>query len=271
MNSQKLVEVPEVIRKISWYQIFWSIVFIVLAYVLWCLVKKFRDRLFARFDAEGEDSVRKKSLATTVCNFIKYVIIVLCGLTVLQMNGINVTSILAGLGIAGAIAGLAWQDMFKDLIQGVRIMTDSFYSAGDYIQYNGEIYQVTEFSLRTTRLKSLANNDTVTLCNRNVSEVRAVSGTQNLIVNLPYEADVALIDGLLTSAAAEIDKLKGVKSCKYLGLRTFEDSSIGYQLSMTTSPRNYYSMRRAANRIIKETINKAGLEVPYTQLDIHQK
>lgn len=261
----------ELLQNIPWANLIWSIVFIAIACGVWTIVKKFRDSLVAKIDASPGDNVRKKAALASIFNGIKLLIAGLCILAVLQINGINVSSILAGLGIAGAIAGLAWQDIFKDFIQGLRIMSDGFFGTGDFIRYNGSEYQVIEFSMRTTRLRSLANNDTVTLCNRNISEVTQISGTQNIVIGLSYDADMEKADEVLSAAAEEIAALADIYECRYLGFKEFQDSATDYLITVSAPPAMIYSSRRAALRIIRKKLDEAGLEIPYNQLDIHQK
>ena len=56
-------------------------------------------------------------------NLNKYITVILVTLAILSTYGINVKSILAGLGITTAIIGLAFQDLAKDLIAGIAIIT----------------------------------------------------------------------------------------------------------------------------------------------------
>lgn len=256
---------------IPWKNIIWSAILIAISFGLWMLLRSFRDRIDAKVENLFGDNVRKKAAVSSVFNGIKLTIIVLCTLNVLQINGINVTSILTGLGIVGAVAGLAVQDIFKDFIQGIRIMADGFYSIGDYIRYNGGDYQVVEFSMRTTRLKNLADNDTVTVCNRNITDVTQISGTQNITIGLSYDADPDTADRVLSEAAEEIAEREEFKECRYLGFKDFQDSCTEHLISFTASPKLLYSARRTAMRIIRRHLDEAGLEIPYNQIDIHQK
>lgn len=256
---------------IPWKNIIWSAILIAISFGLWMLIRSFRIRIDAKVDSLFGDNVRKKAAVSSVFNGIKLTIIILCTLNVLQINGVNVSSILAGLGIVGAVAGLAVQDIIKDFIQGLRIMTDNFYTTGDFIRYNNGDYQVIEFSMRTTKLRNLADNDTVTICNRNITDVTQISGTQNVIIGLSYDADPDTADRVLTEAAEEIASLDEFKECRYLGFKDFQNSSTDYLISFTAAPKLLYSARRTAMRVIRRHLDEAGLEIPYNQLDIHQK
>ena len=261
----------EIFQNLVLKNLIWSAVFIIAAFVIWFVIKRFRDSLLKKVTGEMKEDVQRRAAITTTSSVMKYVLILLTILTVLSVNGVNVSSIIASLGIAGAVAGLAWQDMFKDLIQGLRIVSDNFFSVGDYVVYKGNNYRVVELSMRTTRFESMVNKDIVVECNRNITEITRISGLQYINVPVPYETDSGMADEVLTEAAETIRKLPGVKGCKYIGLKSFEDSYINYLIELKTEPYNIISMRRQAMRKIREAFVSRGIEVPYQQIDIHQK
>lgn len=254
------------------YDLIWSVVFIIGGVVLWKLLKKMRDTMLEKLGSDdSKESIRRRATINRISNFIKFGIIILDALVVLQLNGVNVSAILASLGIAGAIAGLAWQDMFKDLIQGFRIVSDSMFSVGDYVIYGGEEYRIIDFSMRTTRMQSLKNNDVRIICNREITSITKMSGQFFIYLRLSYDDDTEKIEQLLKDCAEEIAKLKLVKKCEYLGLREFLESGIEYQLAYWATPKNKYSGYRAAMKILRSRLGEAGIEIPVDQLDIHER
>ena len=68
-------------------------------------------------------------------SILKYTFIVITFIIVLQTNNINVTSMIAGLGLAGAGIVLAVQDALKDIIRGFSIISDSYFKVGDIVKY----------------------------------------------------------------------------------------------------------------------------------------
>ena len=65
----------------------------------------------------GKKLGRSRTYISIILSIIRYVFIILTILTVLQVNGVDVTSIMAGLGLIGVIIGLAVQDALKDIIR----------------------------------------------------------------------------------------------------------------------------------------------------------
>ena len=76
---------------------------------------------------------RANTIRIVILNVIKYVIVFVVLLAILANFGINVKSIVAGLGITTAIIGLAFQDLAKDFIAGVSIITENQFEVGDTI------------------------------------------------------------------------------------------------------------------------------------------
>lgn len=261
----------ELLANISWHHLFWSVVFLILGIVLWKLVDKGEETFTAKFSEPKEQSIKRQAAIKRVSNLLRAAILTITALVVLQINGINVSSILASLGIAGALAGLAWQDMFKDLIQGARILSDGMLKVGDYVVFKDKEYQIVDFSMRTTRMKSLLNNDVLVVCNREITSISKMSGEFYISLGLSYSDDSDRIDEVLTDCAKEIKELKRISKCEYLGLREFDDSSIRYQFLFKCSPGHKYSNYRAAMRIIRKKLVEAEIEIPFNQLDIHEK
>ena len=69
-------------------------------------------------------------------------------LILLNLYGVNTTSLIAGLGIAGAVLGLALQDALKDIFNGLSIIFDNYFVVGDLVDYNGFVGTVTDFGLK---------------------------------------------------------------------------------------------------------------------------
>ena len=65
---------------------------------------------------------------------IKYFIAAVSAIMILNIYGVDTTSIIAGLGVAGVVIGLAFQDALKDIISGINIIMDNYYVVGDLVK-----------------------------------------------------------------------------------------------------------------------------------------
>ncbi|MBQ7523408.1 MAG: mechanosensitive ion channel family protein [Oscillospiraceae bacterium] len=231
-------------------------------------------RLFGRMfmnTAKKRGGGKVPAVATTAYDVIRAVFIIVVVLVLLQMNGINVGAMLTGLGIVSAIVGLALQDMLRDILMGIRIVTDKFFVPGDVVVYNGVEGEVVSYNLRSTKLRDLDYGDILTVCNRNITEIRKRSDL--LLVNVPlsYDEDFTKIHAVLTDAAAEMAAIDGVKKAQYKGTQSFNDSSITYRIHLQIDLTKKWEIWRKAHTILQEQLAAAKITIPYPQLDVHTK
>ena len=95
---------------------------------------------------------------------------ILLDVIVLFLFGVNIKSLVAGLGIVTTIIGLALQDTLKDIINGIHIITENYFIVGDIVKYNGFTGTVIEFGLKSTKIKNHAG-ETMMVNNRNIYEI----------------------------------------------------------------------------------------------------
>lgn len=236
------------------------------AIIIWMVFKKIYNR-----HVEQQVEAGGGRPSTLFYNAARVIVVVLVILAVLQINDINVTSLVAGLGIASAIVGLALQDYLKDIIMGTHIVRDSFFKEGDVVKYGETEGIVIEFNMRTTKLRCLADQSILTISNRNISEIRLIPNSQfqDIDIGLPYEEDHQRVFDILGEAGRKIAQLDGVDDCVMKGIVKFEDSDILYRIRFFCYPSKKYDLRVAANRIILECLTEAGISIPFPQMDVH--
>ncbi|MBV8908604.1 MAG: mechanosensitive ion channel [Sphingomonas sp.] len=85
----------------------------------------------------------------------------IAGILILDNLGVNVTALVAGLGIGGIAIGLAAQGIFSDLFAALAILFDKPFKKGDTIRYDQSTGVVERIGLKTTRLRSLTGEQLV--------------------------------------------------------------------------------------------------------------
>jgi hypothetical protein len=86
---------------------------------------------------------------------------VIAGILILDNLGVNVTALVAGLGIGGIAIGLAAQGIFSDLFAALAILFDKPFKRGDTIRYDNSTGTVERIGLKTTRLRSLTGEQLI--------------------------------------------------------------------------------------------------------------
>ena len=132
-----------------------TLVTLVVVWALWSVANLLRNRQQERLEALGRPGAAK--LARPLAAFFKMLILLLGVLFWLNNLGINITTVLAGLGVGGLAVALALQKPLEDMMGALTIFSQATIKVGDFCRY-GEIYGLVEdIGLRTTRLRTLSN------------------------------------------------------------------------------------------------------------------
>lgn len=148
-----------------------SAIYLIVVFIIYLILRRILKVSFERAGgkkATGAQKQRIKTVSQMISSVLRYLMLIIVLLVILADIGVNVTSLLAGLGIMTAIVGLAFQDMIKDFIAGIAIIAEDQFSVGDTVilQADGFKGTVTSIGLKTTEvtndkgeIKILANHN----------------------------------------------------------------------------------------------------------------
>lgn len=211
----------------------------------------------------------KKSSYDTLREVGTGAIIVTAVLLVLDINGVDVTTPLAGLGIAGTIIGLAMQDFLKDTIMGLRIVGDEFFTTGDYIRLNGITGIVVHFSLLSTKIENFEDHSVYTICNGQITSIEKVTNLLDVNIPFPYETSHQEAKECVQHICARIWMIDGIQNCYYKGVQEFGSSAVIYKLRVFAKPDKHPDLKRQVQGITREVFAEMGIAIPFNQLDVH--
>ena len=248
-----------------------SIVIILITVVFWLIYRSIKKSYLKKKNID-ERTRAASSVRSVIYDTIKVSIFFLLVLTILQINGVNVTSLIAGVGVASAVIGLALQDFLKDIIMGVHIMMDDFYQIGDVVKYEDEEGTIEAFNLRTTKIRSIGSGDLITICNRNVSKVSKSSPDVYIHLPLPYDLKIGDANALLEKVVESIKECEGIADSTFLGTNNFDDSSVDHLIKVVCEkPDMKLGCRRRALAAIRQTLEAEHVDIPYQHVDVHMK
>ena len=250
------------------------IVYIVIGFISYAVIKKILDKTI-KVEKIGLKSHKQRvtTIKLLIQNIIKYIIVVLVVLAILSIYGVNVKSIVAGLGITTAIIGLAFQDFAKDIIAGISIITEGQYDIGDTIEAEGFMGEVISLGLKTTKIKNYKGAIKI-ISNRYMDKV----------INYSLEDSLALIDvGTSYNHSTEevekvlkklINKLNGnipnaTGDLEVVGITDLADSSVVYRISVKVKPMQNGSVERMLRKEIKDAFDAANISIPFPQIEVH--
>lgn len=267
----RLLNMEKVISKLVSPRFISSMLILFGALILWFGLKKLLGRYTGILERLGNLDGKYRTLSKVGIEVVRSVLFLLLVLILLQMNGVNVSSLIAGFGIASAIIGLALQDVLKDTIMGIHIITDHFYDIGDVVRYGDMEGVVVSFTMKTTKIESLTDHSVMTICNRNISEI--VRSSNMICINIPlsFEENVKKVHSVLKEICERIEKIEGIEKCVYKGTQSFEDSAVLYRIHLFCPPERKPDMQREAMRVIQDGLDEADISIPYRSLNVRQK
>src|SRR3546814_10502041 len=102
--------------------------------------------------ASGETLANATGIIRLIVTFVLFAI---AAVVVLDNLGVNVTGLVAGLGIGGIAIGLAAQGIFSDLFAALSIIFDKPFLKGETINYDQTTATVERIGLKSTRLRAI--------------------------------------------------------------------------------------------------------------------
>ncbi|MFN7904513.1 MAG: mechanosensitive ion channel family protein, partial [Pseudobdellovibrionaceae bacterium] len=164
---------------------------------IYFVIESFSEVLRVR--AEKTESTLDDQLVPFASKGLKALVILLGGLLTLQSFGVNVNSVLAGLGIGGMAIAFAAQESIAAFFGSLVILTDAPFKLGDLIKFGDHEGTVEHIGFRSTRIRAL--NDTLliipnsTMAKENINNLterkrRRISQTLGIL----YETDVKKIE-----------------------------------------------------------------------------
>lgn len=211
--------------------------------------------------------------ATTISllNFIGRVVIgAIVLLLVLDNLGVNITALVAGLGVGGIAVALALQTILGDLFASLSIVLDKPFVVGDFLIVGDLLGSVEYVGLKTTRLRSLSGEQLV-FSNSDLLHSRIRNYGRMFERRVPFDLGVTyqtprdklvLIPGIIREAVEQQAKTRFDRShFKQYGDFALVFESVYYVLSPDYN--QYMDIQQAINLHIHARFEQEGIEFAY--------
>jgi small-conductance mechanosensitive channel len=148
--------------------------------------------------------------------FVTVALFAIAGILILDNLGVNVTALVAGLGIGGIAIGLAAQGIFSDLFAALSILLDKPFKKGDTIRYDQSTGTVERIGLKTTRLRSLTGEQLIMantkLLEREIHNLAAAKGRRvTIYMAVGGKISAESVDVVCTAANEAVAAQPGCK------------------------------------------------------------
>lgn len=247
------------------------ILIFLLGIFIWELNEYIIDRFFNRSSKQRKGIVRKQRLLTIkplVQNTTRFILFALVGLIIFAELNLDITPLLAGVGVIGIAFSFGSQSLVKDIITGIFILVEDTINVGDIVQIDGQNGNVEAISLRTVKLRDSEGNlhtipfsgiTKITNMSKNFAYYLfqiAVSYSQNL--DHAYEA-MKEVDQDIRNDSKYSPMI--LEPLEIMGVDKFTETGIILQARIKTLPdKSRWIVGREFNRRLKINFNQKGIE-----------
>lgn len=229
--------------------------------------------------AEKTDSQLDNQMVPFLRRILLIVLVVIVGIIVLGHFEIEISGLVATLGIGSLAVALAAQEALSDTIGGLVIMADRPFRIGDRIEIQelGTWGDVEDIGLRSTRIRT-PDNRMVIVPNSVVSKSLVVNyaypNTEYRVethVGVAYGSDLEHTRSTLVNAVRKVEGVDPDHPVEALFVE-FGDSALVFRVRWWLN--SYVDTRRMfdkANTAMYKALNQAGIEIPFPQRDVHLK
>lgn len=220
---------------------------------------------------------RSKRVDTGLQNLLmktyRVVMIVFIGAMVLDQVGVNVTTLLAGLSIAGIAVGFAARDTLENFISGVTILMDKPFMVGDNVEVDGTFGTVEDITLRSTRLRTL-NNEIMVMPNIQMINQKLINHTFLNTVRVEIPFGIAYKEYPQQAREVVLQLTEGDERLHpdyppKVVVTGLNDSSVDMSLRLyLRNPKLEVPVRWEYVEKVREALRDADIEIPFPHLQL---
>jgi len=242
----------------------------ILILVIGRMLSKGAQRLIKRASSDG--SRIDETVTSVLRGIVRYGIFIVSVIMVLNVFGVNTSSLLAVLGAAGVAIGLALKDTLGNIASGIIILLMGSYRKGEFIEFGSFMGTVKDINLFTTILET-PDGINISAPNSCIWGVPLRNYTRNGKRRMELSVGIAYSDSVDTAfqvmrdlIAAEPRLLK--EPAPQVVLQSLESSSVIITVRAWASLKDYWDIYWELNKTIKAKIEAAGLHIPFPHVRV---
>jgi len=259
---------PPMVDLLDLHLIFLIVRVVVIIIVAFILVEIF-NRFVVRV-AEERVKVQKGRL-TNIQRFFQLIVYSIAVFLILWTFNVDVTGLIAGLGIGALIIGFALKDIIENWVSGLLIISGKTYRIGDVIRVENLTGVVTDISLRTTKLKTYDRNVIIlpnsTLLKKNI--INLTGGKKETVASVIFYIDYVFdtekaekaIESVLRGHPNVIVDEKGRREIRFV-VRSKEWTTEIESLFWINDPENEEFIKSKITELIKKKLEEENILPP---------
>lgn len=209
-------------------------------------------------------------VSNLIVKVIKLLIIVFIGVMSLGQMGVQITPLIAGIGVAGVGVSLAMQGLLGNLVAGLTIIFSKPFTTGEYIELLGVYGQVTDISLFSTTLLHTDNSRVIVPNRKIVGEILHNYGNirqLNLTAAISYTTDISQALALV-NAILQQNPMVLAEPAPVVGIAALNEASIALAIQPWVKVDDFVPAQAAIYQAVIEQFRVQQIEVPVPRRNI---
>ena len=254
-----------------------SIIGIIVIHIIYSIFNLIFSRTWRKLAKKAKTKPNDAMIQLT-SGALKALLIVLGIIYILSIWGIEIGPLLTGLGIGGIAIAFALQSSLANVFSGISIILDKSINVGDLVNLDGGASgKIVKIGLRATQVKTYDNEIVIVpnskLADGYIHNVAQPEPKTRLVVpfGVAYGSDVDKVKKIILK---EIKKVSNICSAPAPSIKFVEmgDSSLNFKVYFFVETFDVkLSALDDANTRIYNALNRAGIEIPFPQLDVNLK
>lgn len=213
------------------------------------------------------------TLVPFLATIIRFAILTVVVVAVLNQFGVETTSIIALLGAAGLAIGLALQGTLSNIASGVMLLLLRPFKVDEYVDAGGLGGTVVQIGLFTTELKT-ADGVFLTVPNSSIANQAITNYSRNptrrinLVMGISYDDDIDGASKVLLDLMTSDERIHGDPEPQVL-VGALGASSVDLSMRCWTNTDVFWAVQFDLTKNAKLAIEAAGYSIPYPQQDVH--
>ncbi|BDX03185.1 mechanosensitive ion channel protein [Marinomonas pontica] len=213
------------------------------------------------------------TLAPIFSTVASYAVYVIGGVFILDIFGVNTASLIALVGAAGLAIGLALKDTLSNIAAGIMLLILRPFKAGDFIEFGSTQGVVKEINLFTCVFETvdglyIASPNSILWGNNIKNFTRNGKRRMDIVVGISYSDSIEVGLSVLKQVAESEPRLLEDPVPQTMVVSML-DSSVNIQLRAWAKTDDYWPTYWDLNKRVKESIEAAGLTIPFPQRTLH--
>ncbi|MDP4120788.1 MAG: mechanosensitive ion channel [Bacillota bacterium] len=207
-------------------------------------------------------------------SFILSILRIVVIITAVAQLGVNVTSIVAALGVAAVTVGLALKDSMSNIASGILIIINKPFRVGDYLQFENLEGTVYKIEIMNTYLKTFDNKEVIIpnsrlTANNIINYTARAERRLDLHFLIRYNDDISIFKKLLNEIIIQENRiLKDPKP--FVGVDELNDDGVRMIVKVWCKLDDYWDVNYAMQEKVIIALEANGFTRPYRQITINQ-